>query len=182
MIAMSESSPDPMQDENQKEEPMLVSTRAVDMATAALLVALAAIVIYDSVRIGYGWLEGQGPAPGMFPFIVAVLLGCASLVNFFQAALYPSDDQREGFVTLPAFMRVLSVLAPLAIYVFAIQFLGIYVASALFIGGFMVFIGGEGPIKSAIVGVAVPLVLFFMFERWFLVPLPKGPLEAMLGF
>jgi hypothetical protein len=24
--------------------------------------------------------------------------------------------------------------------------------------------------------------LFFMFERWFLVPLPKGPLEAWLGY
>jgi hypothetical protein len=28
----------------------------------------------------------------------------------------------------------------------------------------------------------VPLTLFMMFERWFLVPLPKGPLEAWLGF
>jgi len=27
----------------------------------------------------------------------------------------------------------------------------------------------------------VPLVLFLVFERWFLVPLPKGPLEAFLG-
>ena len=32
------------------------------------------------------------------------------------------------------------------------------------------------------VGIAVPFSLFFMFEKWFLVPLPKGPLEAMLGY
>jgi putative tricarboxylic transport membrane protein len=25
-------------------------------------------------------------------------------------------------------------------------------------------------------------VLFMMFEVWFLVPLPKGPLEDMLGY
>ena len=36
--------------------------------------------------------------------------------------------------------------------------------------------------KALGVSVAVPLVLFFMFEKWFLVPLPKGPLEAMLGY
>jgi hypothetical protein len=28
----------------------------------------------------------------------------------------------------------------------------------------------------------VPLALFMLFERWFLVPLPKGPLERLLGF
>jgi hypothetical protein len=26
------------------------------------------------------------------------------------------------------------------------------------------------------------LALFLMFEKWFLVPLPKGPLEAWLGY
>jgi hypothetical protein len=25
-------------------------------------------------------------------------------------------------------------------------------------------------------------VFFLIFERWFLVPLPKGPLEAWLGY
>ena len=28
----------------------------------------------------------------------------------------------------------------------------------------------------------VPLFFFLVFERWFLVPLPKGPLERLLGF
>ena len=31
------------------------------------------------------------------------------------------------------------------------------------------------------VAAGVPLVFFLVFERWFLVPLPKGPLEALLG-
>jgi hypothetical protein len=30
--------------------------------------------------------------------------------------------------------------------------------------------------------VVVPLVVFVVFERWFLVPLPKGPLEALFGY
>ena len=62
-----------------------------------------------------------------------------------------------------------------------IELLGIYVSAALFIAGFMMVFGKEPAWKSATVGVAVPLALFMMFERWFLVPLPKGPLEAMLG-
>jgi hypothetical protein len=31
------------------------------------------------------------------------------------------------------------------------------------------------------VSVAVNVVFFLMFEIWFKVPLPKGPLEAALG-
>ena len=32
------------------------------------------------------------------------------------------------------------------------------------------------------VAVAVPVLTFLMFEIWFLVPLPKGPLESFLGY
>jgi putative tricarboxylic transport membrane protein len=28
----------------------------------------------------------------------------------------------------------------------------------------------------------VPVLTFLMFELWFLVPLPKGPLEKFLGY
>jgi putative tricarboxylic transport membrane protein len=30
--------------------------------------------------------------------------------------------------------------------------------------------------------VGVPVVTFLIFEKWFLVPLPKGPIEEYLGF
>jgi hypothetical protein len=32
------------------------------------------------------------------------------------------------------------------------------------------------------IAIGVPLVTFIVFERWFLVPLPKGPIEEWLGF
>jgi hypothetical protein len=34
---------------------------------------------------------------------------------------------------------------------------------------------------TASVAIGVPLFFFFVFERWFLVLLPKGPIEAMFG-
>ncbi len=36
-------------------------------ATSLSLLALAAVVIWDCTRIGFGWMEGQGPASGVFP-------------------------------------------------------------------------------------------------------------------
>jgi hypothetical protein len=34
----------------------------------------------------------------------------------------------------------------------------------------------------AAVAVGIPVVTFVIFEKWFLVPLPKGPIEEYLGF
>jgi hypothetical protein len=77
---------------------------------------------------------------------------------------------------------VITVLLPAIAYVGAVQFLGIYAASAAFILFFMIFVGGESVIRAIAVGVAVPVFFFLMFEKWFLVPLPKGPIEALLGY
>ena len=34
---------------------------------------------------------------------------------------------------------------------------------------------------TLIIAIGVPLLTYFMFEKWFLVPLPKGPIEEWLG-
>ena len=64
----------------------------------------------------------------------------------------------------------------------AIHVLGIYVASALFVSAFMRFGGGYGWVKSILVGAGTGAVFFWLFEVQFLVPLPKGPLEALIGY
>ncbi len=168
----------------------LVSNRTMEIIVALLLMGGSAIVISDSVRLGFGWQEGVGPAPGYFPFWVAVILGISSLVNLDTAVL--GHGAGETCVSLRPFGRVLAVLIPSFVYVALIggfpigpvdvPGLGMYVASAIFIFAFMIAVGRENIFKSLAVSVLVPLMLFFMFERWFLVPLPKGPLEALLGY
>lgn len=161
-------------------EPALVSNKTMEIVVALVLLAGAAAVIYDSVRIGHGWQEGLGPAPGYFPFYIALIMAIAASVNLLTAALV-SKATGGVFVSRRAFGGVLSVMLPTIAYVGLIHFLGLYVSSAIFIAAFMAVFGREPVWKSAVVGVGVPLALFMMFERWFLVPLPKGPLEAALG-
>jgi hypothetical protein len=168
--------------------PSLISNRTMDMAVAVLLIGVSAIVIVDSSRIGFKWIDGEGPAPGYFPFYIAVVLAISSLINFWRAFSRRETGGGETFVSVVAFKRVLAVLLPTLAYVALIgglgpiPGLGIYVASSIFIAGFMLVFGGNSILRTITVAIAIPLVLFFMFERWFLVPLPKGPLEAMLGF
>lgn len=160
----------------------LVSIRTMDIVVAIVLLALSAVVIFDSARLGIHWQENEGPASGYFPFYIALILATASMVNLVGAVLRRDPAGNDSFVSRQAFGRVLAVLVPAIVYVGLVQYLGIYVASALFIAFFMVFVGRDSVVRAIAVGVCVPIALFFMFEIWFLVPLPKGPLEAWLGY
>lgn len=168
------------QDDGADDGRPLATNRAMEIVVALVLLGGCALVISDSVRIGFGWLEGEGPAPGYYPFWVAMILGVSSLVNLVSALR--GNGAGEIFVSMRPFGRVLAVLIPSLIYVGAIGYIGIYIASGIFIFVFMIAVGRENPFKAISVGAIVPIVLFFMFEKWFLVPLPKGPFEAWLGY
>ena len=78
--------------------------------------------------------------------------------------------------------QVMSVVVPTAIYVATIPFIGIYVTSAVLIGLFMRWLGRYGWALVLAISIGIPIITFVVFERWFLVPLPKGPIEEFLGF
>jgi hypothetical protein len=164
------------------DEPGMVSNRVMEIVTALALLSISAIVITDSLRLGIGWAEGEGPRAGYFPFYIAVVLATASLAILIKAVMGKGAGLSEAFVSRPAFVRVVTVLVPAIVYVGAVQYIGLYAASAAFIFFFMIFVGGESVLRAILVAVGVPLFFFMMFEKWFLVPLPKGPIEAMFGF
>lgn len=158
----------------------LVSTRAADIVVALMLMGVGIVVIIDSMRLGMGWGE-YGPEPGYFPFYVGLLIVVASLGTVCITVL--ARARSHGiFVARDQLRDVLKVLVPAAVFVAMIGVIGIYVASALFIGVFMRWLGRFSWHTIALVAVAVPFALFLLFEIWFLVPLPKGPLEDFLGY
>ena len=79
-------------------------------------------------------------------------------------------------------LTVLTLLVPSIIYVVIAAYLGVYFAAAIYLTFFMAVIGRYRAAIVAPVALGVPFVLFLLFEIWFLVPLPKGPIEYWLGF
>ena len=86
------------------------------------------------------------------------------------------------FVEKGQLWSVLKVLIPTAIFVLLIPYIGLYVSGALFIAVFMMWMGKYSVLWAAPIALGVPLFLFVLFEIWFLIPLPKGPVENALGF
>jgi hypothetical protein len=155
-------------------------TVVVDLLVAVLVFALGAIVGYDSYRLGASW-GSDGPQAGYFPFYIGLLICICSAVVFVQSFVRLGTD-RKVFVTAGQFKQVLVILVPSAIYVFGVWLIGIYVSSLLFITLFMKFVGHYGWLRSMVVGIVVSASAFVMFEIWFKIPLPKGPVERLLGF
>ena len=154
-----------------------VSTRWPEIIVAGVLLAVALLVMFDSLRSGIGWGD-DGPRSGYFPFRIGLLLAGASVAILIGQLRVRST---QVFAERAQLSMVIQVFVPIVIYVALIAVLGIYVASVLLIGYFMRRHGKYGWALTSAVSVAVPLVFFGVFERWFLVPLIKGPLEAWLG-
>jgi hypothetical protein len=158
----------------------LASNRSANILVALILIAVGGLVIADSLRLGIGWAE-DGPRPGYFPFYTGLLIVLSSLGTI-VLTLIGRMGSNGAFVRREQFRDVMKVFVPSAIYVALIGMIGIYVASAIFIAVFMRWLGRFGWLPTIVVGLAVPFALFVIFELWFLLPLPKGPVEDLLGY
>jgi len=88
----------------------------------------------------------------------------------------------EPFATREQLRSVLTVAWPAAAMVLLTQFIGLYVAAVLYLASYMRLVGRHSWVTTVGLSLAIPLLTFLLFEKWFLVPLPKGPLEAWLGY
>lgn len=164
------------------DSPAVARNCTMDAIVAAILLAVSIVVMFEARRLGAGWTS-DGPGAGYFPFYIGVVLCVSSLGILYQATASKHKDT-DPFVDRQQLRQVASVLLPACVYVLAIMFLGIYVASAIYIALFMVVLGKYSPLKSVLIGVIVNAVFFMMFEVWFKVPLYKGSLEPLrfLGY
>ncbi len=155
------------------------TTNTVEAIVALVILVLGGIVIYGSSKLGSGWTS-DGPGPGYFPFYMGLILLIAGAGVLFQT-IFGKNKNTEVFVDREQLGRVLSVLLPALVYVGAIQLIGIYVASAIYIALFMTILGKYSWVKSCVTAFAVNAVFFLMFEVWFKVPLHKGTFDLLSG-
>jgi hypothetical protein len=157
------------------------SVRLWEIIVAAIFLVFGAIVVFDSRRLGAQW-GSDGPQAGYFPFYIGVFICIASAINMYSAI---AKGSRDAFVEWGQLRLILIVMVPTLVYVALMDnpwySLGMYVPSIVFIAFFMRFLGKYGWAKIAAVSIGTMVAFFVMFEIWFKVPLPKGPLEAALG-
>jgi putative tricarboxylic transport membrane protein len=152
--------------------------RIADIITATVLMLLGGIVLFDAVRLGFGW-GGDGPKSGFFPFWLAAIMVVVCCAIIAQAL---RDSEKKSFVSREQLAPVLKVLWPAVAAVFLMHFVGLYVASTLYMAFYMRWVGRHSWAAVFAIAIGLSVGSFLVFEKWFLVPMPKGPLEQWLGY
>jgi putative tricarboxylic transport membrane protein len=157
-----------------------VSERTVGAISVIAIFLVGVVMMADNYKLGAGWAK-DGPESGYFPFRIGAIICIASVVVLLQT-LFGKNRSTKTFVTWKRLRLVLMVLVPTIVYVLAIQLVGIYVASTLFVAAFMRVMDKYSWLKTLSISISVNVALFWLFEVQFMVPLPKGPLEALFGY
>jgi len=151
----------------------VVNNRTMEIVVAGLLLLLGLTFGVASYHLGAGWSE-DGPESGYFPFYINLIIVIASAATLAQAIRSKTPRPREAFVSKGQLRQVMAVLIPAAVYVLGLQWFGIYLASAVYVTVFMVWLGKYSWGKSIALGVTISVAVYFMFEKWFQVSLHKG--------
>lgn len=157
------------------------------MKRAEILVALgllvvALLVLWQAIQLGPGWGE-DGPRAGFFPFWLAVVLGVSILWILARAFRARGGPEAPRFFPPGGRRLVLTVFLPMAGAIALFEVVGFYVASLIYLVVYIRLTGRQGWPLTLAVAILFPLITFLVFERWFLILLPKGLFgERLLPF
>lgn len=154
------------------------SQRHVEVGVAVATFLFGVIVIIGALEVGITW-GIEGPRAGFFPFYLGLFIIVSSVINLVR--VFPEVRREKIFAQWSELRSVTSVFIPIAVYVGLVPWVGIYAASVVLIALFMRWLGRFGWLLTLTVAIGVPVLTFIVFERWFLIPLPKGPIEDALN-
>ena len=154
--------------------------RKADILVALVLLGLAVLVAWESLQLNIGW-GLNGPQGGFFPFWLAVGLGLCCLVILAQAFWSPSLSLRRPLVRHGGWFPVFQVALPAVVLVTLTEMIGLYLAAALYIGFAMRCLGRHHWLLVLALSIGIPLGSYFLFDKWFLIPMPKGWWGEHLG-
>lgn len=161
----------------------LLARNTAEIGFAAIVFALGAVLVAGARQLDTGW-DDFGPQAGYFPLRIGLVLMAASLligVLAWRASRDGSGVAGEDFVGPTALRRMVLFYLPLVGLVAGTLTIGVYAAAFLYLVVATGVVGRVDWRRTLAVATAAPVLLFLLFERLFKAPLPKGPLEALLG-
>lgn len=155
--------------------------RKAGTVVAGLLVLFGLLMIRQALKLPVGWTP-IGPGSGFFPFWLSMAVTLTGAAIFAQSLREPkTEENQEAFVPARAWKPLLITLLPMVAVIALMGYLGIYIGGGLYLAGYMRLVGRFRWVPILLISVLVPVALFFIFEKWFLLPLPMGAfLEYLL--
>lgn len=154
--------------------------RKADIGCGLVLLLMGGLVLWESLKLKIGW-GLNGPEAGFFPFWLAAGLVVCSAIIIIKALLDHSPFARKPFVQKGAWAPVIKVALPAFGMVALTEAMGLYPAAAIYLAVYMRWIGRHRWITILLVSILLPVASYFVFDKWFLIPMPKGYWTVISG-
>ena len=148
--------------------------RKADIIVALGLMAVGLLALGDAVRIGFGW-GMSGPKSGFFPFYMGLGIVISTFFILLKAIkIYKKEGMGKPLIAKGGLTQILWVLLPAVGVVLLTELLGLHLATVLYLGFYMGVVGRIHWGKVILLSLLVPFVIYVLFDKIFLIPLPEG--------
>jgi putative tricarboxylic transport membrane protein len=154
-----------------------MTVRAAELLMAIFLALISVgIMVKSTDGLSIWWVRGQGPGSGVWPFWLSglMLLSCLVIIARWFTGATPQSRSTEPFMDRHAAQIIGVTVAALFFLILGMYFIGIYFSLILFLLFYLKVLGGHGWGLTAVLMLAIPIVIFFFFEYLLTIPLPKG--------
>ncbi len=153
--------------------------RRGEFITAGILAVLSIYMMWKSTELNVGYIRGEGPGGGAWPFwLSAIMLICTVLIAFNAVRrTSPPSQSDEPVLDAEGRKMLLQVFGGIFVFVALVGIISMYGAMLVFLFYYLWFLGRHTLRLSLIISIATPVVFFFFFEALMRVTMPKG-----LGF
>lgn len=148
--------------------------RKADIVVALGLMVVGLLALGDALRLGFGW-GMSGPESGFFPFYMGLGIVISTFFILLKALrIYKKEGPGKPLVPEGGTAQILWVLLPAIGAVLLTELLGLHLAMVLYLAFYMGVVGKIHWGKVILLSVLVPFVIFILFDKMFLIPLPEG--------
>lgn len=155
--------------------------RRAEIITAGLMALLSIYLMYKSTELDIGYVRGEGPGGGFWPFWLSagMLISTAWIAfNWFRRTSPPSQST-EAYLDSYGLRMLLLVGGGVAVFVGLVHILGMYGAIPVFLIYYVRFLGRHSWPTTLTIAISVPVVTFLFFDIAMRIVLPKGYLEPL---
>ena len=155
--------------------------RRAEIITALLMAGLSIYLMVKSAELPIGWIPGEGPGGGFWPFwLAAFMLGSIIwvIVNWFRRKSPPSQSE-EPYLDAYGMKMFLLVGGAITGMIALVDIIGMHLAAAVFLIYYIRFLGGHSWKVTLGVALPTPVVTFLFFDIALRKFLPTGFMDPL---
>ena len=144
------------------------------MITAAVFMIISLVVIIECFRLGFGWIPEQGPAAGMVPFWLSILMFVSSAFIFYVGYKMEKKEDDNFFINKEGMMEAGRIAATSLLFSIVFVYAGVYFAMLVFSPIFVKWLGKHSWVATIAFTIIIVLTIYFGMEVGLKIPLPRS--------